>query len=198
MTAPVYGTLGIPNGGNFPGYRSTVCSFYDASRRSFHLATGTTGETLNVKFGSDIAGYGGEIFGDVWRYNTTDSQWTWISGPAGFPSGDPYTYPALGMEEARQPAPQFRAGPTCYYNASTSTLFLAGGYVSYGSASDIWKLNIDSLNWSFIGGKNITGLSPVFGARGIEATTNSMGSFYPSSMFQLNSRLYVHFGATGN
>ena len=105
---------------------------------------------------------------DMWQYNLTDGRWTWITGSNGSPYSDLYAwFPAIGVE-AQQPAPFARRNPSCYYNSSTSTFFVSGGYATVANlldtpTGDIWKLNMATLNWTFIGGTISRYVGIVFG-----------------------------------
>ena len=135
---------------------------------------------------------------EVWRLNVADETWTWISGDKSPPLVSYDTNANTILTASRQPLPRLKSA--CYYNASTSTLFLSGGmasvaFVGAGPIGDIWQFNVNFRNWSLVGGNyDFLRTGPVFGTRGVEAPTNSMGSFYGAVMFQYDNALYVHYG----
>lgn len=87
----VYGTLGVPATGNYPGSRSFATSWTDASG---HL-------WLFGGAGYDSAGTFGSL-NDLWEFLPATSQWVWMSGNSTIPCnaaqvcGQPGVYGTLG------------------------------------------------------------------------------------------------------
>ena len=77
----VYGTQGVPDPSNVPGARSWASSWIDASG-NFWL------------FGGCGPGGVGRDFNDLWEYNVTSKEWTWVSGSN--TTGQSGSYGALG------------------------------------------------------------------------------------------------------
>jgi len=67
----VYGTLGIPAPDNIPGSREQAATWTDSSG-NFWLFGGSD------PFGSG----GGNMLNDLWKFNPSTKEWTWVSGPS--------------------------------------------------------------------------------------------------------------------
>src|ERR1017187_2302882 len=64
----IYGTQGVPAAANKPGGRENAVSWTDGLG-NFWLFGG---------WGYSAAGYG--MLNDLWKYDPTTNQWTWING----------------------------------------------------------------------------------------------------------------------
>ena len=67
--AGVYGTLGTPAAGNFPGSRIEASNWTDSSGNLW----------LFGGQGYDINGVN-SILNDLWQFNPSANEWTWIGG----------------------------------------------------------------------------------------------------------------------
>ncbi len=81
----VYGTLGVHSAGNIPGGRYGEVTWTDKSG-NFWL------------FSGDRAGYGGVGQNDLWEFNPSTNQWTWVSGSN--MTDQPGVYGTLGVPAA--------------------------------------------------------------------------------------------------
>ncbi|MGA3080961.1 MAG: kelch repeat-containing protein [Terracidiphilus sp.] len=121
----VYGTLGIPAAGNIPGCRNNASSGTD-SNGNFWLFGG-----------------GGFLTGlnDLWEFNPSTNEWTWISG--GSTENPPGVYGTLGYPSAGN-APPGRQSASSWID-SHGTFWIFGGFVSsYDSSyaevfNDLWE-----------------------------------------------------------
>lgn len=148
----VYGTLGTPAAANAPGGRWSVSNWIDAGG---HL-------WLYGGYGFDAHGALG-VLNDLWEFNPSTSQWTWMGGSSTLPitgQGQPPIYGTLGT---------FAAGnnPGGRWAASTWTdsdghfwLFGGEGYYAVGvpgTFNDIWEFNPATNQWAWMGGSNTAG-----------------------------------------
>ena len=69
--AAVFGTVGTPAAGNVPGGRSRAASWID-SNGNFWLLVGE----------SKVGGFGGVWLDDLWEFNPSTNEWTWLGGGA--------------------------------------------------------------------------------------------------------------------
>ena len=65
----VYGTLGVPAAGNFPGSRTLPVSWTGKDGRLWLFGGG----------GYDSAGNNGDL-NDLWVFNPSTNEWTWMAG----------------------------------------------------------------------------------------------------------------------
>ena len=129
----VYGTLGVAAAGNRPGGRGAASNWVDSSGNLW-------------LFGG--WGYGtfyGDMLNDVWKYNPSTNEWTWMGGPSTPPctycpqSG---VYGTLGVPAAGN-IPGGRQGAAAWSDGSGNVWFLGGdGYDANGTErylNDLWE-----------------------------------------------------------
>jgi hypothetical protein len=125
--------------------------------------------------------YGGEsIHGwsnDLWKFDLTTKQWTWIKGSGGLPDQIP-VYGINGVADISN-SPGERA-TSASWSDNQSNLWLFGG-IGYqgpglgGCYHDLWKYNISSNMWTWMKGDSTFGYERTnahYGIKGIEDTNN--------------------------
>jgi hypothetical protein len=143
-----YGALGTGSGTTAPGGRQHGTLWADASGNIW----------LFGGFGFDSAGTGapeGAILNDLWMYNTTSKQWTWVSG--GGTTGIANQGGTYGTQTAAAAAnvPGARWGSVGWTNPD-GDLFFFGGW-GYGSSTtqgtgflnDIWEYDHTTKQWTW-------------------------------------------------
>jgi hypothetical protein len=122
-----YGILGIPAPANIPGSRNGACTWIDA-QGNFWLFGGN---------GNAESSTG--LLNDLWRYNPSSNQWTWISGDKG--SNTPGRYGILGLPVFQQPGA--RQGAAAWTDAQGNFWMFGGlGHADdnrTGLLHDLWK-----------------------------------------------------------
>ncbi|RYZ53861.1 MAG: hypothetical protein EOP07_17045, partial [Proteobacteria bacterium] len=177
-----YGTVGVPEGTNFPGARDRANTWMDSSGKIF-VANGYAGS---------IAGPG-DSYNDLWQWDGTN--WTWLKGNV-FPNqmGD---YGTIGLSaesnviSARHYAADARAG---------DKQFIFGGY-TYDNAggtnysNDLWAW--DGKNWACVSGSNSVSQPSVSGTKGVPDPLNHPGArAMASATADKEGNLWI-FGGTG-
>jgi N-acetylneuraminic acid mutarotase len=191
----VYGTLGVAAMANVPGARWCAMSWTDPSG-NFWLFGGI-GFDSNGSIGS---------FNDLWEFNTSSKEWTWISG--GTTVNAKGSYGTLG-QAANANVPGSRAIAASWTDVSGNLwLFGGNGYDSAGSEydlNDLWQFNPSSKQWTWISGSSVvSGIAPgelclagVYGAKGTTATANVPGGRNAAvSWIDGNGNLWL-FGGLG-
>ena len=160
----VYGTQGIATASNKPGARDVSVSWSDASG--------------NLWFFGGIKAVGGlNFFNDLWKYNTSTGQWTWVSGDN--------TASQLGVYGIKGTAaasnkPGARGNSISWTDAS-GNLWLFGGFGyaasgSFGYLNDLWKYNTSTGQWTWVSGDNTASQLGVYGIKGTAAASNKPGA----------------------
>lgn len=170
----VYGTRGTAAAGNVPGARAGGSA--SAVGNKLYLFGGT-GYTANQN------GY----LNDLWSYDVTSGQWTWVSG-----SNTPNISGVYGTQGQ---ASSTTAPPAKYYHVSWSSganLYVFGGY-SYLSggvynSNDLWEYNTTTGQWRWLkGSSNTTQAYGIYGIKGVGAAANTPGS-------RMGARAAIHDG----
>jgi hypothetical protein len=204
-TNGVYGTKGTPATGNAPGSRQNAVLWVDPSGNVW----------LFGGFGLDSAGTGGPagaILNDLWEFNTTTNQWTWVSG--GDLANQTGTYSTQATNNLFTPlagdVPGSRWGAVGWSDAN-SNLWLFGGW-GYGTAttdptgflSDIWEYQHSTGQWIWWKGTANANQNGVFaaaaipGADGVHYVKNIVGARRGAVVWQPDPNGYVWvFGGEG-
>jgi N-acetylneuraminic acid mutarotase len=164
----MYGTLGTPADGNTPGGRYQAQSWVDSSG-NFWLYGG---------LGFDGAGNWGAL-NDLWRFNPSTNQWTWMAGSSTIPAtgcygcilGQPSVPGTLGIP-AQGNTPGGLSGAVAWSDKNGNLWLFGGwGYTPSGGAgfpNDLWEFNTSSNQWAWIGGDSaFGGDGPVAGTYGV-------------------------------
>ena len=126
-----YGTIGVASASNMPGCRVGGYTWIDAN--GFLWLFGGDG------IGSVAASIGG--LDDLWRYNVTTGQWTWIAGPSlvNLPS----IYGSQNLASANNRVGGRNTGANWVDAGSNLWLFGGQGYATSastnGKLNDLWR-----------------------------------------------------------
>jgi galactose oxidase-like protein len=164
--AGVYGTQGVAAAGNIPPVRLSMASWTDHVG-NFWL------------FGGD--GIGAEL-NDLWMFNPTTREWTWISGSQLPPCCTNPIGGIYGTENIAAAAnvPGARAGSASWTD-SAGNLWLFGGSAASGvstidSFNDLWMFSPVTKQWTWVSGSATTGAPGTYGTLGMAAAGNAPGA----------------------
>jgi hypothetical protein len=154
--APVYGTQGAAGPNNEPGVRENAISWTDAAGNLW-------------LFGGDGNGVS---FNDLWKYDPTSRQWTWVSGSnTGNATG---VYGAQGTPAAGN-VPGARAQAVSWTDAA-GNLWLFGGTRAGGTLNDLWRYTPTSGQWTWMSGSSTINARGVYGTKGTAAAGQAPGA----------------------
>ena len=182
-----YGTIGVPSPTNEPGSREFPMWCKDNSG-NFWMFGGD---------GYDAFGTFGRL-NDLWKYDLTTNEWTWISGTNLVNQNGIY-----GSLTVPAPAniPGARHGGGAWVDAGNN-LWLFGGY-GYpatggdGFLNDLWKYNPLSNQWAWMKGSNLIGQSGTYGTKGIGQPSNNPGGREFPAMWKDPAGAVWMFGGGG-
>jgi hypothetical protein len=183
----VYGTQGIADAANKPGSRENSVSWIDASGY-FWLFGG---------FGYDELGNLGYL-SDLWKYNTSTNEWTWIKG-----DNTRYQYGVYGTQGTADAAnkPGSRQYGTGWTDASGNFWLLGGqgydGNSFSGSLDDMWKYDPYANEWTWMKGHNDVNQSGVYGTQGTADNANNPSGIRGCVSWRDGSGNLWFFGGTG-
>jgi hypothetical protein len=176
-----YGVQGVPAPTNAP------------SNRAWGASTWTDLNGNLWMFG----GYGSPgVFSDLWRYNPTTNEWTWMKGPN--ITGQLGTYGTQGVPNAlNNPGSRYEA--SCAWTDNNGDLWMFGGYVLGGNAyNDLWRYNIASNMWTWMKGANFQNQAGVYGTLGVPNPANTPGARGVYAHWKDNSGNLWLFGGLQN
>ncbi|PBQ34371.1 hypothetical protein CNR22_22200 [Sphingobacteriaceae bacterium] len=181
-----FGVQGVASSTNMPSGRSGSCSWVDASG-NFWLFGG---------FGYTSSGVG--HLNDLWKYAPGTNQWTWISGSTSTAQNG--LYGTMGVSNATV----YPGGRSCYskWSDASGNLWLFGGqgYAAsggFGYLKDLWKYNIASNQWTWMGGSNGLNQAAQYGTQSVASSTNSPGARNGSAVWKDASGFVWLYGGNG-
>lgn len=194
-----YGTLGQAAPGNVPGGRKGAVGWTD-NKGNLWLFGGN----------SDTGGLITDL-NDLWEFNPSSSEWTWVGGSN--TSAESGSYGAEGTPSSSNVpgGREYSAG----WTDSTGKFWLFGG-IGYDSAgvlcylNDLWQFDPESQEWAWMNGSSAvpyasgqsgqcrtTGQHGVYGTMGTPAATNTPGSRANAVTWTDNSGNLWLFGGYG-
>jgi len=189
MAVGFYGTKGVASPSNVPDGRGSAASWTDKSG-NFWLFSGYA------------LGVGGTATpNDLWEYNPSTNEWTWVGGNTDActqinPTTCSYEWPGVygtkGVAGTNN-LPGGRFGPVSWTDNS-GNLWLFGG----NGFNDLWEYSPTTKMWTWVGGSNTTGASGVYGTLGVASTNNVPGARMNAVSWTDSSGNFWLFGGTGN
>lgn len=188
-----YGVQSAPAVTNQPRALEGAVSWTDALGNLWMFGGGGIDSTTNS------AGNSGD-FNDMWKYNTTTKQWTWLTGTATL--NQLGTYGVLGTAGAGN-SPGARQYSSTWTD-SAGDLWLFGGYVrtdvlsgSTAFANDLWKFNPVSNQWTWINGSDLTNQIGSHGSINVTSPSNVPSARYGAVSWKDASGIFWMFGGLG-
>jgi N-acetylneuraminic acid mutarotase len=173
-----FGTKGVASPSNIPTGRSAPAAWIVQDKLWY--------------FGGNVGGDWGNA-NDLWTYDPSSSQWTWISGPEVGTSG---SYGTKGSADAANLPPNRAAGAAF---ATDSALWVFGGYMYAGGiAADLWKFDLTSKLWTWVSGSNSGNAPGAFGIKGTADAANSPPNRYSVFSWTDLSGNFWLFGGESN
>jgi N-acetylneuraminic acid mutarotase len=158
-----YGTKGIASPDNVPGAREDAVSASDAEG----------GLWLFGGWGNDGDGHTGWL-NDLWRFDTSTGQWTWVSG--GRTSWQRGVYGTKGVA-SQDNVPGSRADAVAWTDSS-GKLWLFSGFGTdwvgedLGLLNDLWKFDPRTLEWTWVAGNDRVYRPANYGTKGVASPDN--------------------------
>jgi uncharacterized delta-60 repeat protein len=184
----VYGTKGVPSVNNKPGARNRAVSWKDANGNLWLFGG------LGFPAPTVISG----ALNDLWKYNPTTHEWTWVSGDS--TSAQPGVYGTKGV-----PSPNNKPGArqsAISWTDNSGNLWLMGGSGnaagnSTGYLNDLWKYDIANNTWTWVSGDNTANSFGVYGTKGVSSPSNKPGGRWSSVALTGNNGELWLFGGYG-
>jgi N-acetylneuraminic acid mutarotase len=164
----VYGTQGVAAASNVPGGRWSAVSWIDSSGNFWLFGGNGSNGLLN----------------DLWEFNPTAENWTWVSG-----NNSVNTATTINV-------PGGRYGSVSWVDAS-GNLWLFGGGGTTGVRNDLWEFSPTVKTWTLVSGSGGAGTKGVYGALGVASTSNVPGSRWNAVSWTDSSGSLWLFGGSG-
>ena len=182
----VYGTRGVPSAANYPGARRGSSSCVDKAGNLWLY--GGDGQTLGGNSGK---------LSDLWMFNTTTREWTWIAGDT--LTNIPPIYGAKGST-CSNCYPGSRQYCTIAIDSNFLWLFAGETFLTspgYGRKNDIWKYDLSNGEWIWLSGDTSQDAIGNYGILKQSSASNKPGSRIGSASWSDSySNLWV-FGGLG-
>jgi N-acetylneuraminic acid mutarotase len=167
----VYGTEGVAAASNVPGGRGFFVNWTDSSGNFWLFGGVGKGATSNTGF--DLS--------DLWEFNPTTKEWTWVSG-----SNTGGVLPVFGTQGVPSitNTPGGRDSAVSWIDSS-GNLWLFGGFdydTSLGSngtnqyLDDVWEFNPTTKEWTWVSGSNTGGAAGAYGTLGVASSSSVPGA----------------------
>jgi N-acetylneuraminic acid mutarotase len=159
--AGTYGAMGTANAANTPGSRTRGATWVDASGNLWLF--GGWGYATNPNTPGEL--------NDMWKFDTSSSQWTWVSGSNGINVAGTYGSPGVGATTNR---PGARESFDSWVDGA-GALWIFGGYGgdssgTVGLLNDLWRFTPADGKWTWMSGSSTVNSSGVYGAQGVAST----------------------------
>jgi N-acetylneuraminic acid mutarotase len=184
----IYGTQGVPSTANVPRGRHDAANWKDKNGNLWLFG----GQGLT-------AIYNGINLNDLWKYNPSTNEWTWIRGT--ITDDDALAnYGTKGVPSSSNTPGGREEGLTWIDQAGNFWLF--GGYGissnSLGYLNDLWKYNPSTNQWTWVSGDNTANNNGYYETLGVASSNNKPASRRSAtSWIDLNGNLWL-FGGYGN
>ena len=164
-----YGTKGSPDAANIPGARDAACPWVDPQGSLWLFGGWGWGARRSY-----IPG----VLNDLWRFDRTTLEWTWVSGSDSLDQQGIYgtkgTAAASNVPGGREWASSWIDPTGCFW------VFAGCGYyadaLATGFLNDLWKFDPSSGLWTWLSGSTTDGRPGDYGTQGVVALTNVPGA----------------------
>ena len=173
----IFGTQGVGSTTNTPG-----------SRYGSHVWKDNSGNLwMFGGYGFDASGLG--FLSDIWRYNPSNNQWTWMDGSSTVNEAK------VSLQKGVPNASNTPGGNhvAVSWRDASANFYILGGF-NGGHSSEFWKYDIGTGNWTFIKGGNVNG---AYGTKGVAAQSNDPGAGYHRANWTDASGNFWVFGGVG-
>jgi N-acetylneuraminic acid mutarotase len=162
----IYGIQGVPSPTNEPGAREFMCTWTDAAGNFW-------------MFGGDGFPATGGIgnLNDLWRYNPTTNEWTWMKGSSTLTNQNGIY--GIKNVSASGNNPGGRIGPGSWTDNS-GKLWMFGGFgyaasLPGGNLDDLWRYDPATNEWTWMHGTNLSNQFGNYGTKSVASSTNNPG-----------------------
>jgi hypothetical protein len=173
----ISGTQGVPSPLNYPGSRGYAPLTWVDLNNNLWMYGG---------WGPAAASYA-----DLWKYDISTNEWTWMKGPSGI--AGPGVYGTQGIPDPAN-TPGGRDETAASWVSNAGDLWFFGGEIAGAVFNDVWRYELATNNWTWMKGNNLTGQLAVYGSLGIESSLNTPPSIRAYSRWKDTNGHFWLFG----
>lgn len=159
----IYGIERVSSAANTPGARES--------------STGSAEKSGNLWLfgGHQISFSSSGSLNDLWKYNVTTNEWTWLKGDTVSDAGG--IYGTKGSENLSN-KPGARARPVSWLDNSGNFWLFGGDTYDNGDIdfNDLWKYNKVSNQWAWVNGDSVKNIAGFYGSKGTGSIFNKPGA----------------------
>lgn len=183
----VYGNKGVASSSNSPGARQASVSWTD-TQGNFWIFGG---------YGFPSSGTSHSYLNDLWKFDPTKKEWTWVSGSDQLNQAGNYGTKGVLNANTVPGARQMSIG----WVDESNNLWMFGcwGYNGphFGRMNDLWKFSISDNQWAWMSGNASINTGGVYGQQSMLSSNNLPGARRMSVSFKdLNGDFWL-FGGNG-
>ena len=180
-----YGIPGVAAPSNTPGGRMGACTWKDNQGNLWLFG------------GRGLSESSSGLLNDLWRYDPSNKQWTWIAGEKS--SNATGQYGILGLPIFQYPGARENA---VSWTDDDGNFWMFGGSgfaanTEIGFLNDLWKYSPALNTWTWISGSNRLNQEGSYGDRGHSSGSNAPGGRFMSTTWTDNSGNLWLFGGFG-
>jgi N-acetylneuraminic acid mutarotase len=182
-----YGTISVPAPNTRPGSRHGGATWTDLSGNLWF-------------FGGEGYGTSGPLawLSDLWKYNISTNQWTWINGPSATNQSGSYGTKGVGSTTNCPGAREFIS----YWTDASGKFWLFGGdgfdaFGNFGNLNDLWRYDPLTNEWTWMHGTNMAGQHGIYGSLTVPSATAMPGGRWGATYWSDNSNNLWLFSGYG-
>jgi len=187
-----WGIMGVETPFSVPGARRTYSHWKDNHGNLWMFAG----------LGQDASGASGWYLCDLWRFNISTNNWTWMNGSSFGSNTFMGTYGTkCVMTPTNQPPPRME-DRACWTDADGNFWVFGGFYRTFPwnafDINDLWKYCVTSNEWTWEGGDNTTNPAGNWGTLNVSSPTNKPdGRMGAGAWADHSGHLYLFGGSNG-
>ncbi len=180
-----YGTQGIPSATTYPGGTGWGANCWTDHNGDLWLIGGYGYDATNNY----------KLLNDLWRYNITTNQWTWMSGNGA--GNYPGSFGAKGISSPTNMPPGLCETKSSYVDRN-GDLWLFGGGASVGYYNTLWRYSIGTNEWTWMSGADSVNAPASYGTINVASPTNTPpGRYTYTKWVDQSDRFYIFSGDFG-
>ena len=187
----VYGSKGIAHANNKPYPRFNALGLTDTAGNFWLFG------------GSSIGVWVDATLNDLWKFDITTNQWTWMSGDSTYADYQHPLPPVYGTKgvASNTSKPGSKTEAVGWSDLTGNLWIYSGPRVDYSgtvdASNDLWKYNIATGYWTWVQGDIYLGRKGLYGKKGIANPDNQPGSRSEAVSWRDTSGNCWMFGGSG-